>query len=306
MHEDRVPWHHAAISGFVLDPERKKMSKSKGNVVTPIPLVEQYGADSIRYWAGSARLGVDAALDEQVFKVGKRLSTKLFNAGKFVLSQTAEVRPLSCELDRAFAAELRALAERATGHFEAYDEAHALAETESFFWTRFTDTYLELAKAAGAGRRTRRRAARPSRGSASGSPCCSGSSRRSCRTSPRRSGRGPSRRRRATRRSTARRGPARRTSPASRPRRTRGASSSRSTPSPRSTRRRPTARCRQDARWSASPSRRSRRPSPGSSPCSPTSSRRARCADHRLEERRALEPGAFAVAAIEFAARAEG
>jgi valyl-tRNA synthetase len=147
MHEDRVPWHHAAISGFVLDPERKKMSKSKGNVVTPIPLIEQYGADSIRYWAGSARLGVDAALDEQVFKVGKRLSTKLFNAGKFVLSQTAEVRPLSCELDRAFAAELRALAERATAHFEAYDEAHALAETESFFWTRFTDTYLELAKA---------------------------------------------------------------------------------------------------------------------------------------------------------------
>jgi valyl-tRNA synthetase len=147
MHEDRVPWHHAAISGFVLDPERKKMSKSKGNVITPIPLVEQYGADGIRYWAGSARLGVDTAADENVFKVGKRLATKLFNAGKFVLSQTGEVRPLSHELDRAFAAELRALVERATAHFEAFDEAHALAETETFFWTRFTDTTLELVKA---------------------------------------------------------------------------------------------------------------------------------------------------------------
>ena len=81
MHEDRVPWHHAAISGFVLDPERKKMSKSLGNAETPIPLIERYGADSLRYWAGCARLGVDTKLDEQVFKVGKRLATKIWNAG---------------------------------------------------------------------------------------------------------------------------------------------------------------------------------------------------------------------------------
>jgi valyl-tRNA synthetase len=146
MHEGRVPWRHVAVSGFVLDPERKKMSKSKGNAETPVPLLEQYGSDAIRYWAGNARLGVDIALEEQVFKVGKRLVTKLFNAGKFVLSQTAEVRPLSAELDLAFAAELRALCERARRHFEAYDEAHALMEAESFFWGRFTDTYLELTK----------------------------------------------------------------------------------------------------------------------------------------------------------------
>jgi valyl-tRNA synthetase len=146
LHAGTVPWHHAAISGFVLDPDRKKMSKSVGNVVTPVPLVDQYGADAIRYWAGCARLGVDTAIDENVFKVGKRLYTKLFNAGKFVLGQTAEVGPIAAELDRAFAAELAALVERATAHFHAYDEAHALAETESFFWGRFTDTYLELAK----------------------------------------------------------------------------------------------------------------------------------------------------------------
>ena len=99
LHEDTIPWQHVVISGFVLDPDRKKMSKSKGNVVTPLPLVEEFGADAIRYWAGSARLGVDAAIDEQVFKVGKRLVTKLFNAGKFALAQSgagrADRRPSS-------------------------------------------------------------------------------------------------------------------------------------------------------------------------------------------------------------------
>jgi valyl-tRNA synthetase len=146
LHEDTVPWRHAVISGWVLDPDRKKMSKSKGNVVTPLPLLEQFTADGVRYWSGAARLGVDTALDEQVFKVGKRLSTKLWNAGKFVLSQTGVVHPISCELDLAFAAELRALVDRATRAFEDMNHAQALHETESFFWSRFTDNYLELAK----------------------------------------------------------------------------------------------------------------------------------------------------------------
>ncbi len=146
LHEARVPWYHVAISGWILDPERKKMSKSKGNVVTPIPLVEQYGADAVRYWAGCARLGVDTAIDEKVYKVGKRLVTKIFNASKFVLGQSAERHPISQELDRAFAAELRRLVERATASFEDFDQAHAIMETESFFWSRFTDTFIELVK----------------------------------------------------------------------------------------------------------------------------------------------------------------
>ena len=147
LHEDSVPWHTAAVSGFILDPERKKMSKSKGNVTTPLPLIDLYGADGVRYWAGSARLGVDAALDEQVFKVGKRLVTKVFNAAKFVLAQSAEPRPVSRELDRAFVAELGALVEGATRALDAYDHAQALMQTESFFWSRFTDTFVELVKA---------------------------------------------------------------------------------------------------------------------------------------------------------------
>ena len=147
LHEDKIPWRHAAISGWILDPDRKKMSKSLGNVETPMPWIEAYGADACRYWAGSARLGVDTAFDEQVLRIGKRLVTKLFNAGKFVLGQEAEARPIAAELDRAFARELRLLAERATTAFRAFDFAHALQQTETFFWTRFTDTFLELVKA---------------------------------------------------------------------------------------------------------------------------------------------------------------
>jgi len=146
LHEDEVPWRHAVISGWVLDPDRKKMAKTKGNVVVPMPLLERFTADGVRYWAASARLGADAAADEKVFKIGKRLQTKLFNAAKFVLSQTAEVHPVSAEIDRAFLAELRELVERATACFERFNHAQVLQETESFFWNRFTDTYLEIAK----------------------------------------------------------------------------------------------------------------------------------------------------------------
>ena len=146
LHEDSIPWKHVMVSGWVLDPDRKKMSKSKGNVVTPVPLVEKHSADPTRYWAASARLGVDTAFDEGVFKIGKRLVTKLFNAGKFVLSQESVAAPVSSELDRAFVAQLRSLALQSTRDFEEFNYAHVLQATETFFWTRFTDTYLELAK----------------------------------------------------------------------------------------------------------------------------------------------------------------
>jgi valyl-tRNA synthetase len=146
LHEDRIPWRHALISGWILDPDRKKMSKSIGNVVTPMPLIEKYGADACRYWAGSARLGTDTAFDDKVIQVGKRLVTKLFNAGKFVLAQEAEEHAISTELDRAFVFELRALVERATAAFRDFNFAEALQATETFFWTRFTDSFIELAK----------------------------------------------------------------------------------------------------------------------------------------------------------------
>jgi valyl-tRNA synthetase len=145
-HENQVPWHNAMISGWILDPDRKKMSKSKGNVVTPMSLLEEYGVDSVRYWAASARLGADTAFDPQTFKIGKRLVTKLFNAGKFVLGAAGDLHPVTAEIDRAFVARLARVVAEATADLEEYRYANALASIETFFWSQFTDTYIELAK----------------------------------------------------------------------------------------------------------------------------------------------------------------
>ena len=153
LHEGEVPWHNIVLSGWILDPDRKKMSKSVGNVVTPEPLVEQHGADSVRYWAARARLGVDTAYDEQMFKVGRKLVMKLFNASKFVTGRFADIDPallgpeaITCETDRAIIAELRPVVERATAAFDEFDYATALALTEDYFWRVYCDNYLELAK----------------------------------------------------------------------------------------------------------------------------------------------------------------
>ncbi len=146
LHEGVIPWKHIALSGWILDPDRKKMSKSKGNVVGPHAYLDKYTSDGVRYWAANIRLGTDAALDEQVMKTGKRLMTKLYNAAKFVLTQPAASMEITEELDLAFILKLNKLVERATVALEAYDFAHALAETESFFWHNFTDSYLELVK----------------------------------------------------------------------------------------------------------------------------------------------------------------
>ena len=146
LHHDDVPWKNAAISGFIIDPDRKKMSKSKGNVVTPLPLVERFGADAVRYWSANGRLGTDMAYDESVFKIGSKLVTKLYNAGKFVLSQTGPQGDITNELDRAFASELREVVRRATAAFDEYEFAIALQVTEEFFWSAFTDNYIELLK----------------------------------------------------------------------------------------------------------------------------------------------------------------
>ncbi|HQH70376.1 MAG TPA: class I tRNA ligase family protein, partial [Candidatus Hydrogenedentes bacterium] len=153
LHEQEVPWRNVVISGWILDPDRKKMSKSQGNVVTPEPLLDEFGADSVRYWAARARLGVDTAYDEQVFKVGKRLCTKLFNASKFAVGRFESIDParlgpaqVVMETDRAVVARLRDTVARATQALVEFDYAQALMLIEDFFWKTFCDNYLELAK----------------------------------------------------------------------------------------------------------------------------------------------------------------
>ncbi len=158
-----VPWTNAAISGWILDPDRKKMSKSKGNVVTPEDVVKEHSADAVRYWAASGRLGTDAAYDIGQMKVGRRLAIKVLNASKFALSfgtvrapgedtagrvvtGTGELAAqVTDPLDLSVLAALREVVEKATAGFESWDYTRSLEVTETFFWT-FCDDYLELVK----------------------------------------------------------------------------------------------------------------------------------------------------------------
>ena len=156
LEHDSLPWRHAAISGFVTDPDRKKMSKSKGNVVTPLALLEEHGSDGVRYWAASGRPGTDTMFDTNQMRVGRRLAIKILNASKFVLTdsrgRTSSTDPaevgagvIDAPVDRAMIRNLAALVDEVTTAFDEYDYARVLQRTESFFW-RFCDDYLELVK----------------------------------------------------------------------------------------------------------------------------------------------------------------
>jgi len=142
---DSLPWKHAAISGWILDPDRKKMSKSKGNVITPMGLLEEHGSDGVRYWAASGRMGTDTAFDTGQMKVGRRLAIKLLNASRFVLAKPEPSGPATSAIDRGLLTMLARIVRESTEDLEAFNYARVLERSETFFWF-FCDDYLELVK----------------------------------------------------------------------------------------------------------------------------------------------------------------
>lgn len=154
MHEGQVPWHHAAISGFIMDSDRKKMSKSKGNVIVPLALIEEHSADAIRYWAARGRLGIDTIFDTSIFKIGKKLVLKLFNATRFIdmhckthglRTQTFTLKDATSDIDVAFMHSLKADVLECGRQFEGYEHSLALQTAEHAFWS-FCDNFLEIVK----------------------------------------------------------------------------------------------------------------------------------------------------------------
>jgi valyl-tRNA synthetase len=140
-----LPWADTALSGWILDPDRKKMSKSKGNVVTPLGLLEEHGTDAVRYWAARGAPGTDTAFDTGQMKIGRRLAIKLLNASKFSLSFGEADGEITSPVDQAMLAQLQGVVAEATTAFEGYDYTRALDRAESFFWG-FCDDYVELVK----------------------------------------------------------------------------------------------------------------------------------------------------------------
>ena len=153
FHEGKIPWRHIAVSGWVMNPNRVKMSKSKGRIQGPEELMDQYGVDAVRYWAGKSRLGQDTVFSEDMVKNGRRLGVKLLNAFRFMMLQ-AGGRPwegvclekLTQPVDKAWAGALNKTVTAAKGCLEEFHYAPALEEIEKTFWS-FCDYYLELVKA---------------------------------------------------------------------------------------------------------------------------------------------------------------
>jgi valyl-tRNA synthetase len=147
LHEKKIPWKDITVSGFVT-LGGQKMSKSKGNVISPQEVMEKYGSDALRFWASSSKLGEDLDYQEKDIITGKKFVTKILNATNFVFTNLKhqEKTPEILETDRLFLSQLNKLISSATKAFDEYNYSKAKLETDKFFWQVFADNYLEIIK----------------------------------------------------------------------------------------------------------------------------------------------------------------
>ncbi|MFZ4540409.1 MAG: valine--tRNA ligase [Rickettsiales bacterium] len=156
LHSNCIAWKNLMISGWCLAEDKSKMSKSKGNVITPVALIEERGTDAVRYWAGTSRLGMDTAFSPDLLKIGKKLVGKLWNATAFAAIHLSKLetapttaatdKAITETLDRWILSRLGETIAKATEAFKSYEYADALDATNQFFWADFCDNYLELIK----------------------------------------------------------------------------------------------------------------------------------------------------------------
>lgn len=149
LHEKKLPWENIIVSGFV-KLEGEKMSKSKGTGIQPRKVLQEFGADALRFWAASSKLGEDLDYQEKDLISGKRFITKLLNASNFVfmnLKNYQGEKPKKFEkIDELFLKKLDILIKNITESFWDYEYSKAKQEFEQFFWNMFCDNYLEIVK----------------------------------------------------------------------------------------------------------------------------------------------------------------
>jgi valyl-tRNA synthetase len=153
MHENTIPWKNVMVNGWVLTADKAKMSKSKGNVISPVQLMAEHGTDVVRYWASAFAPGTDIIFSEDAFKNGKRLVNKLWNAAKFVSSHMGamnitapSILKVNCDIDRWIISRLHEVVQAATKAFDGFEYFASRSKVEAFFWRDFCDNYLELIK----------------------------------------------------------------------------------------------------------------------------------------------------------------
>ena len=150
-HFNQLPFSEVMISGHGLDAQGRKISKRLGNYVLPEKIIDQYGADALRYWATGAMLGENLRYNEEEIKMGHKTVTKIFNASKFCLTHLENFTPNknATNLEPADSWALHHLGQtiaKATQHFEQYEYAKAKNVIADFFWRIFCDNYLEFIK----------------------------------------------------------------------------------------------------------------------------------------------------------------